>query len=243
MTEPHSVRPQSEFRFHGRLECFLAPRRRGPGFIHAFDGTPAVKDPIEALGVPHTEVGRLSIDGVPASLGRLLAGGECVEVFPVEAASGVRSQRFVLDVHLGRLAGYLRLLGIDTRYCNDADDDALLASAIEERRTLLSRDTGLLKRRQLIDGAFVYGTDPRLQLREVVERFGLRECFDPFSRCAHCNTPVEPIDPADAAADVPACVSQRESRFSRCPDCRRVYWRGTHEAGLRQRLAEVGVRV
>jgi uncharacterized protein with PIN domain len=243
MTSPQSIRPQSEFRFHGRLDRFLAPSRRGHGFAYAFDGTPAVKDPIEALGVPHTEVGRLLIDDGPARLDRLLVGSERIDVFPVEVAPADRPRRFVLDVHLGRLAGYLRLLGIDVLYRNDLDDGSLLAVSIGDRRTLLSRDTGLLKRRQLTDGAFVYETDPRLQLRETVERFGLHDCFAPFSRCTHCNGLVEPIDAVDAASDVPASVLRNADRFSRCPDCRRVYWRGTHEARLRQRLAEVGLHV
>lgn len=243
MTAPRPGRPRSGFRIHGRLERFLVPVRRGRDFAYAFDGTPAVKDPIEALGVPHTEVGRLLIDDEPASLDRLLRGGERIEVFPVAVAPIDRPPRFVADVHLGRLAGYLRLLGIDTYYRNDADDDVLLAASVDGGRTLLSRDTGLLKRRRLTAGAFVYETDPRLQLREVIERFALHDCLAPFSRCSHCNAAVEPIDAAAAARAVPARVLRRGERVSRCTGCGHLYWRGTHEARLRQRLAEVGVRV
>lgn len=243
VTARQSARSRSGFRFHGRIERFLAPSHRGHGFGYAFDGTPAVKDPIEALGVPHTEVGRLLIDGEPASFERKLHGGERIEVFEVTVAPPHRPRRFVADVHLGRLAGYLRLLGIDTRYRNDAGDDALLVAAIDDRRTLLTRDTGLLKRGRLIEGAFVYATDPRLQLREVVDRFELQQRFAPFSRCAHCNAGVTAVDAADVALRVPARVLQRGERFSRCTGCGQLYWRGTHEARWRQRLAEVGVHV
>lgn len=243
MTASHPVRPQSAFRFHGRLERFLAPGRRGRGFVYGFDGTPSVKDPVEALGVPHTEIGRLLIDDAPASLDRLLRGGERVEVFPVDVAPVDRPPRFVADVHLGRLASYLRLLGIDTLYRNDAGDDELLAAATDEHRTLLSRDTGLLKRRRLVHGAFVYETDPRLQLREVAGRFDLHGCFAPFSRCSHCNAEVGPVDASEVSPEVPTRGLRRGGRFSRCTGCGHVYWRGTHEARLRQRLAEAGVHV
>lgn len=237
------TRPACEFLFHGRLVSFIAPVRRGVRFMHSFDGTPAVKDPIEALGVPHTEVERVLLDGVAVELARRLQGGEQIEVFPVTVVPSTSLPRFVLDVHLGRLAGYLRLLGIDTWYRNDTDDDELAAVSATEARTLLSRDTGLLKRSQVTDGAFVHSTDPRAQLREVIDRFRLRHHFAPFSRCVHCNGRVDPIAADEAAHVVPPKVLRERHGFGRCTDCAQVYWRGTHEARLRHRLAEVGVHL
>lgn len=235
------LRPACTVRLYGRLERFVAPTRRAGVIGQAFDGTPAVKDPIEALGVPHTEVGRLRIDGIEAALARRVHGGEFVEVEPVTVQKTGHPPRFVLDVHLGRLAGYLRLVGIDTHYSNDADDDTLVDRSHREARTLLTRDTGLLKRATVVDAAFVYAAEPRRQLREVLDRFALHGQLAPFTRCAHCNGVVEAADAATAAPHVPLRVLASNEWFNRCPDCGRFYWRGSHESRLRQGLAEVGV--
>ncbi|TCZ87366.1 Mut7-C RNAse domain-containing protein [Lysobacter sp. N42] len=228
-------------RVHGRLARFVAPHRRGAWFRFAFDGRPALKDPVEAAGVPHTEVVQVLVDGEPASLSTRLRGGEHVEVHPVERQQAGDPPRFVLDVHLGRLARDLRLLGIDAAWQPGHDDDALQACAAGQRRVLLTRDVGLLKRTDVPAGAFVYVTDPAGQLSEVLSRFGLAAHLRPYTRCSRCNAPVDAVEAAAVAAQVPARVLDATRRFSRCRGCLQVYWRGTHEAGLRERLAVAGV--
>ncbi|MDR0182550.1 Mut7-C RNAse domain-containing protein [Lysobacter arvi] len=164
-----------EFRFYEELGDFLAPNRRKRSFLHAFDGTPSVKDRIESLGVPHTEVDLILVDGEPVPFSHRLTGGERVAVYPTFERfelgqanrlrpAPLREPRFVLDVHLGRLASYLRLLGFDTLYRNDYEDDELEAISRSQHRILLSRDTGLLKRSAVTHGAFLHATDPRRQL-------------------------------------------------------------------------------
>jgi len=198
--------PQStcEFRFYEELGDFLAPARRKCSFLHAFDGTPSVKDRIESLGVPHTEVDLILVDGQPVPFSHRLLGGERVAVYPMFERfelgpanrlrpAPLREPRFVLDVHLGRLASYLRLLGFDTLYRNDYVDDELERISRAEHRILLSRDTGLLKRSTVTHGAFLHATDPRRQLREVLDRFQLDARIRPFTRCARCNGSVEAI--------------------------------------------------
>ncbi|MFC9789752.1 Mut7-C RNAse domain-containing protein [Rhodococcus sp. NPDC127528] len=245
-------RHHCEFRFYEELNDFLAPALRKRTFPHSFDGTPSVKDRIESLGVPHTEVDLVLVDGISVGFDRRLRGGERVAVYPVFERldlTGVtrlrprplREPRFVLDVHLGRLASYLRLLGFDCRYRNDLDDDELLAISLAESRTLLTRDVGLLGRAALTHGAFVHETDPRRQLREVLDRFQLHSQTMPFTRCARCNGMLVPVGVEQVAGQVPAQVAREQTEFSRCPDCGRVYWPGGHQARLRRRLAEVGV--
>lgn len=194
---------QCEFRFYEELGDFIAPQLRKRSFVHRFDGTPSVKDRIQSLGVPHTEVDLILVDGEPVPFSHRLAGGERVAVYPMferfELGEGnrlrprpLREPRFVLDVHLGRLASYLRLLGFDTLYRNDYDDEELLAVSRAQHRILLTRDTGLLKRSALTHGAFLHATDPRRQLREVLDRFQLDARIAPFTRCARCNGSVDP---------------------------------------------------
>jgi uncharacterized protein with PIN domain len=246
---------QCEFRFYEELSDFLSPDRRKRSFMHMFEGTPAVKDRIEALGVPHTEVDLILVDGAPVGFMHKLRGGERVAVYPMFecfelGAAGrlrprpLREPRFVLDVHLGRLAAYLRLLGFDCLYRNDYDDEELLAISSVQHRILLSRDTGLLKRAALTHGAFLHATDPRRQLREVCDRFQLDARIAPFTRCARCNGKVEPL-PAGVStpSNSPTVSTRHRGSFSRCGSCGQLYWPGSHLRRLRQRLAEVGVSI
>jgi uncharacterized protein with PIN domain len=244
---------QCEFRFYEELNDFLAPALRRRSFVHAFDDTPSVKDRIESLGIPHTEVDLILVDGEPAPFTRRLQGGERVAVYPVFESFDVsglaalrrhplREPRFVLDVHLGRLASYLRLLGFDCLYRNDYQDDELIAISHREHRTVLTRDTGLLKRAELTHGAFVHATDPRRQLREVLERFQLESLIAPFTRCARCNASVERV-PTGTVEDAPPGIALDKAEFSRCTGCGQLYWRGSHPSRLQRRLADVGVDV
>lgn len=243
-----------EFRFYEELNDFLAPHRRAVTFRHDFAGTPSVKDRIESLGVPHTEVDLILVDGVAVGFDRLLHGGERIAVYPTFERFDLTGQtplrprplrrpRFVADVHLGRLASYLRLLGFDCRYRNDSTDDELVAVSVAESRTLLTRDVGLLRRAAVTRGAFVHATDPRGQLREILDRFDLHGQIRALTRCARCNGILEPVPSEAVAGRLPDHVAREHPRVSRCRTCGRVYWPGSHVTRLRLRLAEVGVRL
>lgn len=245
---------RSEFRFYEELNDFLPPGRRKRSFTHAFAGTPSVKDQIEALGVPHTEVDLVLIDGESVDFARRLHGGERVAVYPMferfELAGvtrlrprPLREPRFVLDVHLGKLAAYLRLLGFDALYRNDYRDAEIVRIARAERRIVLSRDVGLLKRATITHGAFLHATDPCRQLREVIDRFQLQARIAPFSRCARCNGRVAPVAREQVLDAVPVNVARTQQRFHRCRDCGQVYWRGSHLTRMRRRLAAAGIQV
>ncbi|RVW05695.1 Mut7-C RNAse domain-containing protein [Rhodococcus xishaensis] len=244
-------RRRCEFRVYGELNDFLQPRLRRRSILHEFDGSPSVKDRIESLGVPHTEVDLIIVDGEPVGFDRRLSGGERVAVYPTFRSlelgdiaplrPPLPDPRFVLDVHLGRLARYLRLLGFDSAYTNDCSDDELLALSRDEDRTLLTRDVGLLERAALVHGAFLHETDPRLQLREVLDRFRLLGRIAPLTRCARCNGIIGPATPVLARARVPSSVLREHRLFSRCNDCGQVYWPGGHLKRLRARLAEIGI--
>ncbi|MEV0946946.1 Mut7-C RNAse domain-containing protein [Rhodococcus sp. NPDC049939] len=244
-----------EFRFYEELNDFLPPIRRKQAFQHDFDGTPSVKDRIESLGVPHTEVDLILVDEVSVNFSHRLRGGERVAVYPVFERfdlTGVTALRprplrrpsFVLDVHLGRLAGYLRLLGFDTRYSNNFADTELVDISLTEHRTVLTRDTGILKRSALTHGAFIHETNPRRQLREVLDRFDLQSQIAPFTRCARCNGLLDPVPRGEALAVAPPGVARHSHSFNRCRDCDQLYWSGSHLPRLRRWLAaEAGVQL
>jgi uncharacterized protein with PIN domain len=234
---------ESEFRFYAELNDFLSPERRGRAFRRRFDGTPAVKDVIEALGVPHTEIDLILVDGAPARFSRRLRGGERVAVYPVFErldieplvrlrAAPLRVPRFVADVHLGTLARRLRLLGFDTLYSNDCDDAELVRRSVSGRRILLTRDVGLLKHKALTHAHYVRATEPSHQLAEVVAALDLRARIRPFTRCMRCNGRLRPVSGARVAARLPESVRRTARRVARCAQCGQLYWQGTHAARL-----------
>lgn len=246
-------RRTATFRFYAELHDLLPPDRRARSFEHAFDGTPTVKDRIESLGVPHTEVDLVLVDGRSVGFDHRLRGGERVAVYPVFEAldiqpavrlrpTALRDPRFILDVHLGRLAADLRGLGFDTRYGNDWSDECIVETALAEHRIILTRDVGLLKDGRVTHGRFVHATEPLAQLREVVSRFQLERLVRPFTRCTKCNGPIAEIGAAALEdGEVPAGVLRDFERFGRCSDCGQVYWPGSHYDRMRERFRSIGL--
>jgi hypothetical protein len=145
----------------------------------------------------------------------------------------------VADVHLGTLARFLRLLGFDTRYGNGLDDAELAAITAGEKRVLLTRDVGLLKRKAVVRGQWLRSRDPEQQVTEIVEALQLKRAFRPFTRCMSCNGVLAPVARADVAALVPPHVYRRFRSFKRCGECQRVYWRGTHFVRLRRLVTKL----
>jgi uncharacterized protein with PIN domain len=246
--------PQAWFRFYAELNDFLPAELRQREFPCQFQGRQSVKHLIESLGVPHTEVDLVLINGDSCGFSRLVQDGDRVSVYPmfealdVAPVSQVRSKplrqtRFVADAHLGRLAAYLRMLGFDTLYRNSFGDAELVAVAAGERRILLTRDRDLLKHKSVTHGYFVRETAPRLQLLEVLRRFDLRRSLAPFSRCISCNGLLVTVDGPRADEQVPARSLRHARRFLRCEGCGKLYWDGSHfrrmNGFLRQLLTEL----
>lgn len=226
-------------RFYAELNDFLPEYRRQREFSYRFVGTPSVKDAIEALGVPHTEVDVILVDGKSVNFARLLQGGERVAVYPVFERYDVspvtrlrpaplRTTRFIADVHLGTLARNLRLLGFDTSWERDLDDETIIETAARERRIILTRDKGILKNGNVTHGYWLRATDPDEQLEEVVRALHLAGNIDPYVRCMECNGELGDITRSDAAQSVPLQVFLVYRDFKRCRRCGRVYWRGSH---------------
>jgi hypothetical protein len=240
--------PQAVFRFYAELNDFLPASCRQVAFAHAWRGPAAVKDVLEALGVPHPEIDLILVNGQSVGFEHVLRDGDQVSVYPVFETLDVtplmrlrplplRETRFALDVHLGRLAAYLRMLGFDTLWQHAWDDAALARCSHDEQRVLLTRDRGLLKRREVTRGYCVRAARPREQLLEVLARFDLSGQARPFTRCTQCNGMLASIDREAARGAVPPGVCERYASFTRCEDCSRVYWPGSHYTRM-QRLAE-----
>lgn len=237
-------------RFYEELNDFLPPARRKVRFGHELRGPGSVKDLVESLGVPHTEIELILVNGRSVRFGHPVKDGDDIAVYPVFEALDVtpllrlrprplRVTRFVLDVHLGRLARYLRMLGFDTLYRSDYADEALARVSRDERRILLTRDVGLLKRSIVTHGCYLRETNPELQLREVIARLDLARSARPFSRCIHCNTRLRTVRRSAVAARLKPAILAAFTRFRLCPGCERIYWPGSHYDRMRQLLERV----
>lgn len=227
MTEPSTA----SVRVDSGLELFVAPHHRRAPAVLAHDGTATVGHLVESLGVPLPEVGELLVDGHPATAEQQPRAGAEVEVRAVRRPQRVRP-RFLLDVHLGKLARRLRLLGVDAAWRNDAADDELIERANRENRLLLTRDRWLLRRRALPRGAYVRGARADEQLADVLDRFA--PPLAPWTRCTACNGELHPVSKQDVSGQVQPGTRRCYERFARCGACGKVYWRGAHSGRLDQ---------
>lgn len=246
---PSAQQHVAYFRFYGGLNDFLPSSHRQSETRYAFWGEPAVKDAIEAQGVPHPEVDLIVLHGTPVSFEKRLTAGDRVSVYPwiasIPRPEGTLRppwpdpMRFVCDVHLGQLARYLRMMGVDTWYETDSSDPTLARIADEEDRILLTRDLGLLKRGRVRRGAFIRAQAPREQLAEVVARVPLDEDLDPLSRCLECNLLLHEASSRAVEEQVPPRALDAYDHFVQCPSCEQVYWEGSHVERMRRLMEKV----
>jgi uncharacterized protein with PIN domain len=233
------------FRFYEELNDFLARDQRGREFTCRCARAATTKHMIEALGVPHTEVELVLVNGASVGFGHVLADGDRVSVYPkfesldITALLRLRERplrvtRFVADAHLGGLAHLLRMTGFDTLYDNHFSDDEIVRLSHVEQRIVLTRDRELLKRRTVTHGCYVRALRSEAQLREVFDRLDLAGSARPFTRCLSCNAELQAVDKAHVQARLPERVRAHHERFSSCPGCGRIFWEGTHWRRMRE---------
>lgn len=237
------------FRFYEELNDFLPPARRKVEFEHRFDRRTSVKDMIESLGVPHPEVELILVNSRSVDFSCIVEDGDRISVYPVFERLDVsplirlrskplRNPQFIVDSNLGRLARYLRLLGFDCLYRNDYKDADVATISRQQHRIVLTRDRRLLQYKIIDHGLYVRSTRPKDQVREVLRRMDLYGLVRPFTRCTRCNGIIRPV--SKAAVDV---LLQPKTRryyevYRQCPDCRQVYWQGSHHARTLELIEE-----
>lgn len=212
---------------------------------HFFEERASIKDMIESLGVPHPEVDFINVNGEYVNFSYIVSDGDIINVYPISAKSTIIPSisvmpeplsiiRFVLDIHLGKLATSLRLLGFDTLYRNDYEDEKLAEISYSQARILLTRDKGLLMRSLVTYGYYVRNTNPQQQIVEVLQRYDLFKLVSPFKRCLRCNGLLEPVDKQSIVDKLPETVRSQVNEFQRCQDCDHIYWKGSHYERLQQ---------
>lgn len=236
------------FRFYEELNDFLPRRRRKRTFSARFEGRPAVKHIIECLGVPHTEIDLILVNGDSVDFKHPLKDRDRVAVFPMFEALDIsplvrlrpaplRKSAFILDVHLGKLARMLRLLGFDTLYRNDYEDAQIVRIAAAEHRIVLTRDVQLLKANDVTHGCWIRSMTPERQLEEVIQRFDLASQFAAFHRCLSCNGTLRQTKKETVLHLLEPKTKKYYHDFFQCADCGQVYWKGSHYPRLKAKIA------
>lgn len=148
--------------------------------------------------------------------------------------------RFIADSMLGRLARWLRILGCDVAFDPEISDEEIAQRGLREGRVILTRDTRLIRRREVRDNhLFVRGDSYRNQLRQVVAHFRIDPSEGPFRRCVRCNEPLAEVDKAAVAGKVPPYVYRTQESFGSCARCGRIYWKATHWEGMVRHRKEI----
>jgi uncharacterized protein len=237
-------------RFYGELNDFLPVARRQVSFGYSVHGPQSIKHLMEAIGVPHPEVTLILANGEPVGFAYQPQPGDRLALYP--NFTGIEIRRlpalrpptpdpiaFLGDNHLGKLVRLLRLLGFDTTYASDLDDELLAEQAHDENRVLLTRDRGLLKRKLVIWGYCLRSTDSTEQLRAVLRRFQLFARTAPWTRCLRCNGLLMAVDKTVVWDRLEPKTRLYYDDFRQCRSCEQVYWQGSHVAELTRLIADV----
>jgi len=226
-------------RFYQELNDFLPLSKRKNTFQHIFSGSMTIKDIIESLGIPHTEIDLILANGESVTFIYRPCNKDYISVYPVFESldiSGVtrlrpeplRMSAFILDVHLGKLAKYLRMLGFDTLYRNDYEDQEIIDISVKEKRIILTRDIGILKTSKVTHGYWIRSQQPGAQVKEVIRRFDLAKSINPLNRCIECNGRIENVNKDEIISQLKPKTIQYFHEFYRCTGCGKVYWEGSH---------------
>jgi uncharacterized protein with PIN domain len=226
------------FTFYNELGDFLSKFQKNKTIFYRFNGKPSVKDSIEAIGIPHTEVEYITANGISVRFDYHIKNRDQINVYPIysninysnliELRQEIDEVGFVLDVHLGKLARLLRMSGFDTIYSNNYDDHQIARLAANSGRILLTRDRRLLKFKDITYGYWLRSVDPDVQLKEVLKRFALFDSIDQFKRCMKCNGLIGQVDKNKIIDKLEPLTKKYYSEFYRCDSCKQIYWKGSH---------------
>ena len=239
--------------FDSVLDFFLAEPHQGRNLAYPLTRSASVKDIIESLGVPHTEVGRICFNNreidfafVPDMPGNLHVHS-IDPPFDVLTPSLLRPEPldriwFIADVNVLKLGRLLILLGFDVAFSSSFTDEQIADLSESESRIVLTRDTTLLKRKKIMFARRIRSNLPYDQVVEVMDFFGLRDQTAFFSRCTQCNQPLAKVPKTDILHRLEPKTQKYFFDFFQCPECQKIFWKGSHYDAMKETFTSHGLR-
>jgi uncharacterized protein len=241
--KPH----RAMFRFYEELNDFLPVEKRKVQFEYRFDCRPSVKDAVEAIGVPHTEIDMIIVNGVSVAFSYNLRDNDSISIYPVFESFDIsdvthlrekplREPKFIADVHLGKLVRQMRLMGFDTAYENNLTNDEIIKRSLLEKRAILTRDKGMLMNGAVTHVCWIRSTNNREQLEQVIKRFDMNRLLNPFTRCLDCNGLIENVSKEEILSKIEPGTSLYYDEFRRCIVCGKIFWKGSHYLKMKKNI-------
>lgn len=212
----------------------------------------SIKDIIESIGIPHTEIGKICSERKKVDFGFIPETSMIVNIFEILPPFDVtcptclrpeplKKIRFIADLNVSKLATLLRMSGIDTEISEDLSDKEIASLSREKQRIVLSKDLGLLKHRKITFGRYVRAVYPKDQLTEIINFFNLKTHLQPFSRCLRCNTSLTPVEKRDILSRLQPKTRLFFHHFKICARCDKIYWKGSHHEGMIKKMKQSGI--
>lgn len=229
----------AKVRLYYNLNDFLPAEKRRKLLTVNFIGNPVIKDIIESLNIPHTEVDLILSNGNPVNFEYKLKDSDYISVYPEFKSLDLPEEfhlikkykgghKFICDSHLGKLARYLRLFGFDTLYNRNINTDNIIRLANEESRTVLTRSILLLKNSNILSGYWIRSENPLEQLIQVLSQLELMKEINPLKRCIVCNGVLEKVDKEKIENELLPEIKKHFNVFYTCNSCKKIYWQGSH---------------
>jgi len=235
--------------FYNELNKFLPQEKRDNDFEFQFTSRRSVKDLIESFGIPHTEIDVIFVNDTSVDFSYILNDGDNIKVYPASETLNLKpvkhlkpqfeTIKFLVDIHLAKLARYLRLLGLDAICEKNLTPEILIEKALDENRIIVTRSRNLLRTKEITLGVLIKEDIPEKQLEEIFHRYDFSPHCKPFTRCMECNTILQLIEKEKIVDRLPPKVKVAYQSFTICTNCDKIYWQGTHIEKLNELIGKI----
>jgi len=244
------LKHQAFFYFFGSLNDFLPEEKKGQKFVYHFKGIASVKNLIEAIGVPHSEIRKITNNNRKKFFNYTVKDNDLIRIYPynyginkfILSLSSVFINckiKFIIDVHLGKLGKYLKICGFDVLYNWKWDDNDIIKYANRDNRIILTHDAGLLKNKKVNKGYWTRSQNPDEQIVEVIDRYHLSGKIKPLKRCLHCNNLLVKTSKTEIKNKVPFMIFNKYRQFLCCHKCDNIYWKGPHYDSMKAFIKKI----